>query len=190
LSPIAIPLLDEFHINFTQFSLLSGYCLRATGAIGIFIAPFCRKYGKRPGLLFLMACAFAGSTWAGAAKSYGSFLGARIIQGFACSYFESVMYAIIGDLYFVHERGLRMAVFVTSLSGIANIPVLVSGKVAENLGWRWIFWLLTIFVGIIFVLTILFGWETAYNRNPLYEIDQSSQHVSRSPNIDERVPNC
>ncbi|KAI1611222.1 major facilitator superfamily domain-containing protein [Exophiala viscosa] len=175
LSPIAIPLIEEFKINFTQYGLLSGYCLCATGAIGIFIASFCRKFGKRPGLIFSMACAFAGSLWAGAARSYGSFLGARVVQGFACSFFESVMYAIIGDLYFVHERGLRMAVFVTSLSGISNIPVLVSGKVAANLGWRWIFWLLSIFVGILFLLCLLFGWETAYNRNPLYEIDQSSQ---------------
>jgi hypothetical protein len=57
LSPIAVPLITEFKISFTQFSYLSGYCLLITGAIGIFIAAGTRKYGKRPGLLFSMTMA-------------------------------------------------------------------------------------------------------------------------------------
>lgn len=36
-----------------------------------------------------MVCAFVGSIWGGAATSYNSLLGARIIQGFGVSMFES-----------------------------------------------------------------------------------------------------
>lgn len=168
----------EFRLNFTQVSLLSGYNLCATGAVGIFIAACCRKYGKRPGLLFSMTCAFIGSIWAGAAKSYGSLVGARVLQGMSMSFFESIMFSIIGDMYYVHERGTRMAVYVSMLSGVSNLPVLVAGKVDESLGRRWIFWLLSIFVGICYVLCILLAWETAYNREEIYNIDNSSQDVS------------
>jgi MFS family permease len=92
--------------------------------------------------------------------------------------FESVMYSVIGDMYFVHERGARMAIYTTSNSGISNLPSLLAGKIATDLGWRWVFWMLAIFLGIAWVLVLLFAWETAYNRNPIYETDISSQNVS------------
>jgi MFS family permease len=179
LSPLAIPLITEFQIDFTKFALLSGYNLLATGALGIFMAALCRKYGKRPGLIFSMFCAVVGSIWAAAAHSYGSFLGARMVQGLSMSFFESVVFAAIGDLYFVHERGTRMAVYVAMFSGIANLPVLIAGKIAESLGWRWIFWLLAIFIGLVAVLVIMFGWETAFNRDAIYNVDSSSHEVLR-----------
>lgn len=164
LSPIAVPLITEFKIDFTKFSYLSGYCLLITGAIGVFIAAGTRKYGKRPGLLFSMICAFVGCLWAAAAKSYGSFLGARMIQGASMAYFESVTYAFIGDIYFVHERGTRLAVVVIMYQSLSNIPALVAGDMTQRIGWRWVFWLLAIFIGIGLILCIFCGWETAFNR--------------------------
>ncbi|KAK6387666.1 hypothetical protein LTS17_000935 [Exophiala oligosperma] len=164
---VTVPLITDLKINFTQFSYLAGYCLLITGAIGPFMAAGTRKYGKRPGLLFSMICAFAGSIWAAAATSYSSMLGARMVQGLSMAYFESVVYAFIGDLYFVHERGTRTAIFVIMYQSLSNIPALVAGKLSQNLGWRWVFWLLTIFVGIGMLLAIFFGWEVSYNRHSI-----------------------
>lgn len=177
---MAIILIQEFGLSFTQVSLLTGYSLCATGAVGIFISALARKYGKRPTLLFSVTCAFVGTIWGGAAQSYESLLGARIVQGLSVAMFESVMFSVIGDLYFVHERGSRMAIYVTSNSGIANLPAMLAGKITTDLGWRWVFWLLAIFLGIAWVGVVLFGWETAYNRNEIYNIDTSSQDVSAS----------
>ncbi|EXJ80945.1 hypothetical protein A1O3_07233 [Capronia epimyces CBS 606.96] len=180
LSSVALILIQDFGISFTQVSLLTGYSLCATGAAGIFISALARKYGKRPCLLFSATCAFAGTLWGGAANSYGSLLGARVIQGLGVAMFESVMFSVVGDLYYVHERGSRMAIYVTSNSGIANLPAMLAGKITTDLGWRWIFWLLAIFLGIAWLGVVVFGWETAYNRNAIYNIDTSSQEVSHA----------
>jgi MFS family permease len=106
----------------------------------------------------------AGCLWAAFAKSYHSFLGARMVQGLSMAYFESVLYAFIGDIYFVHERGTRTAMLVIMYQSISNIPALASGKLTENMGWRWVWYLLSIFVGIGLLLAFFFGWETSYNR--------------------------
>jgi MFS family permease len=124
-----------------------------------------------------MTFALAGSLWAARAQSYGSLLGARVLQGLSMSFFESIVFSVIGDLYFVHERGKRMAIYISSLSAISNLPVLVAGKVDESLGWRWIFWMYSIFIGALWILAIIFGWETAYNRDVVYEVDASSHEV-------------
>jgi MFS family permease len=87
-----------------------------------------------------------------------------MVQGLSMAYFESVLYAFIGDIYFVHERGTRTAMLVIMYQSISNIPALASGKLTENMGWRWVWYLLSIFVGIGLLLAVFFGWETSYNR--------------------------
>lgn len=73
-----------------------------------------------------------------------------------------------------------MAIYLVSQTGGANIPGIIAGVVAMNLTWRWVFWLLAIFLGFGLLLAIPFGWETAFNRNALYNIDTSSKDVSCS----------
>lgn len=167
-----------FNASFTDISLLTGYSLCATAAAGIVISPATRKYGKRPTLLFSMVCGFAGTVWGGAAQSYNSLLGARVIQGFSVSMFESISFAIVSDMYFLHERGLRTSIVTTVMSGISNLPAVLAGKITMDLGWRWTFWMLSIFVGIALFLSVVFGWETAYNRRAIYNTDAAPQDVS------------
>jgi MFS family permease len=70
-----------------------------------------------------------------------------------------------------------MAFFIVSQSGLLLLPSLIAGEVAQAMGWRWVFWFLVIATAIGTVGIILFGWETSYNRNAVYNIDTSSQNV-------------
>ncbi|KAH7000796.1 major facilitator superfamily domain-containing protein [Ilyonectria destructans] len=180
LSSFVPELMVLFNVSLTDVSLLTGYSLCATGATGIIISAATRKYGKRPTLLFSVVCAFVGTVWGGAAQSYNSLLGARVVQGFSVSMFESIFFAIVGDLYFIHERGFRTSIVTTVVSGISNLPAVLAGKITTDLGWRWVFWMLSIFLGIGLVLSVFFGWETAYNRRAIYNTDVASQD-----NLDE-----
>lgn len=176
---MALPLIAEFGIDFTQVSLLTGYQLCTVGAVAVLVSAISVKFGKRG--LFLVSCTFGlfGCLWNAEAKSFNSMLGARILQGLSSATFESVTFSVIGDLYCVHQRGSRMALYIVAQSGIVVLPSIIAGVVSENLGWRWVFWLLVIFIGIGLLGLIFFGWETAYNRNEVYNIDTSSRDVSQ-----------
>jgi MFS family permease len=130
-------------------------------------------------MIFSMSAALAGTFRGGAAQSYNSLLGARVVQGLGVATFESVMFALVGDLYFIHERGSRMAIVTTAISGISNLPAMLGGFITQNLGWRWMFWMLSIFLGIAWVAALLFGRETAFRRDEIYNLDTSSQDVGR-----------
>jgi len=125
-----------------------------------------------------MVLLIAGSALCAASKSYESMLSGRIIQGLGTAAFESITFSLVGDLYFVHERGSRMAFYVVTQSGLVLLPTLIAGKITSDLSWRWAFWILTIFLVICFIGLVLIGWETSYNRNSVYNIDTSSQDVS------------
>lgn len=75
------------------------------------------------------------------------------------------MYSAPGDLYFVHQRGSRMAFFGVCASGFGNLGPLIAGVVAEHKGWRWTFYILNIFMGIATIGIVFFGWEILYNRD-------------------------
>ncbi|KFY93843.1 hypothetical protein V498_04227 [Pseudogymnoascus sp. VKM F-4517 (FW-2822)] len=174
LSASALTLIKIFDITFTEVTMLTGWQLVAVGSLGIFLSALSHKYGKRPGFIFSMTCALVGTLWGGAAKSYGSLVGARVLEGLGVSMFESVMFSIIGDMYFVHERGVRVALLTLCISALGNLPAVLSGLITETLGWRWMFWMLAIFLAIGWVLVLLFGEETAFNRHSIFDTDISS----------------
>ncbi|CZR68753.1 related to transporter protein HOL1 [Phialocephala subalpina] len=175
LAVITFPILQEFHLTFTQVSLLTGYQLCTVGAISVFISALCCKYGKRLPFLVSMAFLLAGTIWCACSTSYQTLLGGRIFQGIGSTFFEGVAFSVIGDMYFVHQRGSRMAIFIMAQSGLLLLPSLIAGQIATDLSWRWVFWFLAIFLGVGFIGAIIFGWETAFNRNAVYNIDSSSQ---------------
>ena len=53
----------------------------------------------------IASSAWGGSTYKG--HNYASLLWSRIFQGVALAPFEALVNACVGDLYYVHERGVR-----------------------------------------------------------------------------------
>ena len=77
------------------------------------------------------------SAWGGAnGKNYTSLLWARIFQGVGLAPFEALVNASVGDLYFVHERGKRMALSNLALFGGAFFTPVLVGKIASTIGYQ------------------------------------------------------
>lgn len=139
--------------------------------IRIIVSAFSRKYGKRP--VFLVSTLFdiVGTAVGQAKISYNYLLAARIIQGFSTSAFESLIVATVGDIYFVHQRGLRIAIINFILNSASSLASIICGQVFQSLGWLWLFHLFQIFLVIQFVLMFLFCPETTYIRDSRYDTD-------------------
>lgn len=155
----------------TAVVLVSGYNLLAAGCIGPFVCAFSRKYGKRP--VFIVSTLFdiIGTAVGEAQISYNYLLAARIIQGFSTSAYESLIVATVGDLYFVHQRGLRVSVINFILNSASSLASIICGVVFADLGWLWLFHLFQIFLVLQFVALVLFCPETTYVRDSKYDLD-------------------
>ncbi len=82
----------------------------------------------------------ATSAWGGSTHNnynYASILWSRIFQGVALAPFEALVNACVGDLYFVHERGVRMAINKTCLFGGAFLTPVFVGMISAHMGWQW-----------------------------------------------------
>ncbi|KAJ5961030.1 uncharacterized protein N7479_008180 [Penicillium vulpinum] len=167
-----VAIADYEEISFTTAALLTGYHLCGVGVAGILIVPTARVWGKRHlfligNILMIISCIWAGVS----GKNVNSLIWARIFQGVALAPFEALVNACVGDLYFVHERGKRMAVSNVALFGAAFLTPVVVGKITKSMGWQWSFYFVAIFLGASLPLMFFFVPETAFRRSAYLNID-------------------
>lgn len=67
--------------------------------------PISSSFGRRPVLFFSTLICFASSIWRAEAKTYGSFMGACVVNGIGAGPAETMQPAIIADIFFLHDRG-------------------------------------------------------------------------------------
>ncbi|KAL5345207.1 hypothetical protein ACLOAV_009577 [Pseudogymnoascus australis] len=190
-----LSIVEDYGLTVTDGALLTGYFLLGVGFAGTFFVPSARKWGKRHLLILGTVLLVASSAWAGAAGlNYTSMLWARIFQGVANAPFEALINAIVGDLYFVHERGKRMAVTNLALFGGAFFTPILAGRISRDMGVSWIFNFVAIFCALCLPAIIFFVPETAYNRDPRLNTDmlaasESTQDVTLSTGLERTTTN-
>ncbi|KAF2857410.1 MFS general substrate transporter [Piedraia hortae CBS 480.64] len=161
-----------FQRSFTDIALLTGYHLLGVAVAGFIFVASARVWGKRHLYLLGAVIIVVSSAWAGASgHNYNSLMAARFFQGIGLAPFEALVNASVGDLYFVHERGKRMALSNLSLFGGAFFTPVIVGKLTATMGWQWTFYLLAIFTGALLPLVVLFCPETAYVRHERFNTD-------------------
>ncbi|TKA47820.1 hypothetical protein B0A55_13576 [Friedmanniomyces simplex] len=178
-----------FEKSFTDIALLTGYHLLGVGVAGFIFVASARVWGKRHLYLIGTIVIIVSSAWGGASgdghtlelvgverrkRLYKSLLAARFFQGIGLAPFEALVNASVGDLYFVHERGTRMALSSLSLFGGAFFTPVIVGKLTSTLGWQWSFYLLAIFAAAMLPLVILFVPETTYTRDDRLNTDTTT----------------
>jgi MFS family permease len=134
--------------------------------------PSSRIWGKRHAFLLGNIILIFASAWGGGSgKNYTSALAARVFQGFGLAPFEGLVNAIVGDLYFVHERGKRMAVSNFCVFGGAFMTPVIVGRIAHTIGWQWTFYFVAIFAAAMLPFIFFFVPEVAYRRDDRLNTD-------------------
>ncbi|QKX54974.1 uncharacterized protein TRUGW13939_02064 [Talaromyces rugulosus] len=157
-------------VSLDDVALLSGYQLLVVGLYGPPCSALARKYGKRLQYIFASTMALVGTIICVASGSkYSALLAGRLIQGFGTTAFESLSIATIGDMYFVHQRGIRTGAMVLTLTCLPGIVNIIAGPITHSLEWRYMLIIHLPFITLSWILTFLLVPETQFQRS------QSSQ---------------
>lgn len=155
---------DQYEASYSQVNWTV-----AIPALGLAFGPLiwsslAEIYGRR--IIFLIGTLMAFGATIGAAKasSYGGYMAARFFQGLGVSPGATVGLAVINDMFFEHERGSKVGLWVLSIdSGLLVGPIF--GGFLNIVSAAWIQWFTAILFGMLFVLEIAFMPETLYPRN-------------------------
>ena len=165
LSPGFVEIAGNLEISIEVLSQATAWLILTIG-LGLFITnPLAKIIGRRPVFIMAICIMFAASVWSASVSDYPSFLASRIIAGIGMAPYEVLVQCTIGDLYFVHERATRIAIWnLFLLTGISG-GALVAGYIIELDGYRWSFGVCAIFFGVLMLGIIFFVPETVYHRD-------------------------
>lgn len=123
-------------------------------------AGFSDGAGRRPAYIFCFVLYIAANIGLALQRNYAALLVLRCLQSAGSSGTVALCNGVVADLVTSAERGIYIGyTSVTSIVGPILGPIL-GGLIAQYLGWWWIFWILTIMSGVLFVFLLLFLPET------------------------------
>jgi MFS family permease len=163
----SFPDLQEiFNISYSQVNWTV-----AIPALGLAVGPLIWSsladiYGRRVVFLIGTLMAFAATIGAAEAKDYGGYMAARFFQGLGVAPASTVGLAAINDMFFEHERGQKIGLWVLAIdSGLLVGPIF--GGFLNIVSAAWIQWFCAILFGVLFILELAFMPETLYPRNQM-----------------------
>lgn len=150
-----------------SYGLLNDSYAAGCGALcvgGIVMIPFALKYGRRPIYVFSLAVQCGMAIWSAKQHSVGDLMGTNVIMCFAGALCEIMVQMTVADMYFVHQRGVMNNIYIWCLTIGASLAPTIGGYIAVSIGWRWVWWLLAIFLGFSLFAFFFLYEETQFDR--------------------------
>ena len=163
----------------SQTAILVGITTFTTGfaTAPMILAPFSELNGRRPvfiatGILFVICQLCCAVT-----RSYPGMLVARFFAGVGGSTFSTMVGGVVSDIYHTEgnsqtrnpsssaykicsDRNTPMALFSGAALFGTGLGPLVSGFIAQNVSWRWVFYFQVITCGLFILAVVVFFKET------------------------------
>ncbi|PYH95649.1 MFS general substrate transporter [Aspergillus ellipticus CBS 707.79] len=144
---------SQINLTITTFMIFQGVAPLVTGSVSDY-------YGRRPTMLVCLISYMAVNIGLSLQDNYIALIVLRTFQSCGSSAISVVGMAVTADVITRGERGKYM---IYSSLGTTMGPALgpiIGGILAQFLGWRSIFWFLTIFAGAMIIIILICFPET------------------------------
>lgn len=153
-------------IDYSYFNTGAGVLFIGIGYWTLLSSPAVHLYGRRLLYLFGMVLGLVGNIWFGMAKTASDTIWSQLFVGASESVAEALVQLSLMDLWFEHQAGAAIGIYVLATSIGTYMGSLVASYITDSyLGFRWVGYMGAAFSGGTLVL-LWFGLEeTAFDRN-------------------------
>ncbi|KAI1845285.1 hypothetical protein JX266_008595 [Neoarthrinium moseri] len=124
------------------------------------LSPLAEVFGRRP-VWLLGSCFYVlWNTVAGFSQTPGLMIASRVLSGIGASVEFAITQPVLSDCWVPAERGKSFSISTfIPLLGPAIGPI-IGGVVTQTIGWRWTFWILSIYDGTLIIIGVVVLQET------------------------------
>ena len=152
----------ELGVSYNSFNTGSGILFLGIGYWTLLISPAAWLYGRRITYLVCMSLGLLGGVWFALGQNTNDALWNQLLVGASESCAEANVQLSLMDLFFQHQRGKVLGIYVLATSIGTFLGPLVASYIADSsLGWRWIGWFGAIISGAMIVV-VFFGLEETF----------------------------
>lgn len=174
LAPMFGDYIKAFDCTLADAVQLTGVCILVLGFSNFIWVPISTSFGRRHVLLFSSLLCTASCIWRARAQTYGSFMGACVLNGIGAGPAETIQPAVIADIFFLHDRGKWNTLYWVVYMGSLMVGPIISGSMALHVGWRSFWWFNVGLLGLTSLMVAFMFPETKFHRPHPSELDKPS----------------
>lgn len=155
----------EIGISYKAMNTGAGVLFIGIGYWTLLISPAAWLYGRRITYLICMVLGVAGAIWMARVQNTQDSIWNQLFVGASEACAEANVQLSLSEIFFQHQRGATLGVYVLSTSIGTYLGPLIAGYVSDRLGWRWIGWLSVIISSCTIVVLYFTLEETLFDRS-------------------------
>lgn len=158
-------LVDDFNISWGVQNTAAGVLFLGIGYATLLLSSAPWLYGRRISYLICLVFSIIGAAWFARTENKTDTILCQLFVGASESVAEATVQLSLMDLFYQHQRGAVLGVYVLATSVGTFLGPLISGYIADSsLGWRWMGWLAVIISGATLIVFYFGLEETAFER--------------------------
>ncbi|QDS67833.1 hypothetical protein FKW77_007347 [Venturia effusa] len=178
LAPMFGDYIKAFNCTLAEAVQFTGVCILVLGFSNFIWVPISTSFGRRPVLLFSSVLCMGSCIWRARAQTYGSFMGACVLNGIGAGPAETIQPSVIADIFFLHDRGKWNTLYWVVYMGSLMIGPIISGSMALHVGWRSFWWFNVGLLGLTSLMVAFMFPETKFHRPHPSELNKPSPATS------------
>lgn len=170
---------EIYGITYDSMNTGAGVLFLGIGWATLFLAPFSNLYGRKITYVVCITLGLLGAMWFALAKRTSDTIWSQLFVGISESCAEAQVQLSLSDIYFQHQLGSVLTVYILATSIGTFLGPLIAGYIASLTTFRWVGWCAVIISGAL-LLFILFGCEETYFDRKRYVTPLTSQKSLRN----------
>ena len=174
----------DLNISYNAMNTAAGVLFIGIGYWTLLMSPATWLYGRRITYLVCLTLGFIGAIWLARVKTTNDSVLNQLFVGASEACAEANVQLSLSDLFFQHQRGSVIGVYVLATSIGTYLGPLIGGYIADsNQGWRWVGWWSVIISSGTIIVCFFTLEETMFERpviNRTDEIQEGEGHPGRS----------
>lgn len=155
---------ELYGISYDAMNTGAGVLFVSIGTGAFVLAPAASLYGRKIAYFICILLGLVGAVWFALAKTTSDTIWSQLFVGVSESVAETQVQLSISDLFFQHQLGASVTVYIIAASTGTYLGPLIAGFITEYTTFRWVGWIAVIISGGL-LLVVVFGMhETAFER--------------------------
>jgi MFS family permease len=135
---------QDLGVSLQRTAYLTSLQIAILGGAPLFWKPLANRFGRRPIFIISLVCSLVGNCGCAKSPSYASMAVCRAIVAFFISPPLAIGSAVVTETFFKKERARFMGIWTLLYTLGVPVSPFIFGFVANNVGYRWIYWILAI----------------------------------------------